>query len=70
MAALGVIVPAGGRGRRLSGDKLTADVSGRLLLDRTLDGLPGDALVVCVGPALATVRAVRWVQDLRLSVDR
>ena len=63
MPALGVVVPAGGRGRRLDGEKLTADVTGVALLDRTLDGLPDDAVVVCVGPALATRRAVAWTRE-------
>jgi CTP:molybdopterin cytidylyltransferase MocA len=61
--ALGVVVPAGGRGRRLDGDKLSADVTGVALLDRTLDGLPADAVVVCVGPTRATRRDVAWTRE-------
>jgi molybdenum cofactor guanylyltransferase len=60
---LGVVVPAGGRGRRLDGHKLAADVTGRGLLDRTLDSLPAHVLVVCVGTELPTHRAVTWVQE-------
>ena len=48
--SVAVVVPAGGRASRLDGSKLAADVGGMTLLDRTLDGLPPDALVVCVGP--------------------
>ena len=63
MPSLGVVVPAGGRGRRLAGHKLAADVAGRPLLDRTLDGLPEDAVIVCVGPSMPTDRDVLWVQE-------
>jgi molybdopterin-guanine dinucleotide biosynthesis protein A len=61
--ALGVVVPAGGRAHRLGGGKLTADVTGRNLLDRTLDGLPREAAVVCVGAELPTSHLVVWVQE-------
>ncbi|HYN74642.1 MAG TPA: NTP transferase domain-containing protein [Candidatus Limnocylindria bacterium] len=58
-----VIVAAGGRSSRLAGDKLTAEVAGRTLLDHTLDGLPADAQVVCVGREVSTTRAVVWVRE-------
>lgn len=58
-----VVVAAGGRSSRLAGGKLTAEVAGRTLLDHTLDGLPADAQVVCVGPEVSTTRAVLWVQE-------
>ncbi len=63
MTVLAVVVPAGGRGRRLSQDKLSADVNGRALLDRTLDGLPEDAVIICVGPEIPTRRSVGWVRE-------
>jgi molybdopterin-guanine dinucleotide biosynthesis protein A/ribosomal protein S18 acetylase RimI-like enzyme len=52
-----VVVVAGGRSRRYGSDKL-AD-----LLAPTLDSLPAEAAVVCVGPPRATVREVRWVRE-------
>ena len=58
-----VVVAAGGRSSRLAGGKLTAEVAGRTLLDHTLDGLPADAPVVCVGPEVSTTRVVVWVQE-------
>lgn len=61
--SVAVVVPAGGRASRLDGSKLAADVGGMTLLDRTLSGLPVDALVVCVGPEVPTTRSVRWVAD-------
>ncbi len=52
-----VIVVAGGRSTRFGSDKLDT------LLGPTLDGLPADCSVVCVGPARPTARAVRWVRE-------
>jgi molybdopterin-guanine dinucleotide biosynthesis protein A len=63
MPTLAAIVPAGGRARRLAGHKLGADVVGRSLLDRTIDGLPADAYLICVGVALPTDRSVSWVRE-------
>ena len=63
MPVLGVVVAAGGRARRLDGDKLSTDVAGVALLDRTLDGLPAEAVVVCVGPTIRTRRTVTWTQE-------
>lgn len=60
---VGVIVLAGGRSHRFGGDKLTAELAGRPLLDHLLDGLDEDWLVVCVGPVRATHRAVIWTRE-------
>lgn len=60
---VGVIVLAGGQGRRFGGDKLGADLDGRPLLDHLLDDLPGSWPVVCVGPVRATRRPVVWVRE-------
>ena len=57
------VVLAGGGSRRFGSDKLAADVGGRRLLDRALDGLPPGLAVVVVGPPRPVIRAVRFVQE-------
>lgn len=57
---LGVVL-CGGTSRRMgSVDKTAAAFAGSTVLDHLLDRLPAEWDVVCVGPARATRRSVRW----------
>lgn len=58
------MVLAGGRARRLGGvDKLLLPVSGRSLLDRTLDAVGEARPVVVVGPNRVVEAPVRWTRE-------
>lgn len=58
------MVLAGGRARRLGGvDKVLLPVSGRSLLDRTLDAVDGASPVVVVGPRRDVEAPVRWTRE-------
>lgn len=58
------VVLAGGRARRLGGvDKVLLPVSGRSLLDRTLDAVAGARPVVVVGPRRDVDAPVRWTRE-------
>nr|WP_188988023.1 molybdenum cofactor guanylyltransferase [Saccharopolyspora subtropica] len=58
------VVLAGGRARRLGGvDKVLLPVSGRTLLDRTIDAVAGAGPVVVVGPRRATAEPVLWTRE-------
>ncbi len=62
---VGIVVPAGGTGRRLGGaDKPGITLGGRTILDRLVADLP-DWPVVVVGPhrADAGLRRVRWARE-------
>jgi molybdopterin-guanine dinucleotide biosynthesis protein A len=56
-------VLCGGTGRRFGGDKTRADLGGATVLDRLLDGLPGDWPVLCVGERRPTTRDVTWLRE-------
>ena len=57
------VVLCGGTGRRFGGDKTRADLGGATVLDRLLDGLPGDWAVLCVGERRPTTRGVTWLRE-------
>ncbi len=57
------IVLAGGRSRRFPPDKLAEALGGGTVLDATLDGLPADLQVICVGPRSQTRRSAEWVRE-------
>lgn len=57
------VVLCGGTGRRFGGDKTRADLGGATVLDRLLDGLPGDWPVLCVGERRPTTRDVTWLRE-------
>lgn len=59
-----VVVPAGGRARRMGGeDKLAADLGGRPLLDALLSGVPPQVPVCVVGPARDLSRPVLTARE-------
>lgn len=60
---LAAVVLAGGQGRRFGGDKLAADVDGRSLLERALEGLPEHAAVAVVGPERQVSRPVTFLRE-------
>lgn len=62
-ARVTAIVLAGGRSQRFGSDKLAAPLGVTTVLDATLAGIPGDWLVVCVGPPRPVCRAVTWVLE-------
>lgn len=62
-STVAAVVLCGGQGRRFGGDKTSADLAGRPVLDHLLDGLPAEWDVVCVGLARPTRRAVRWCRE-------
>jgi molybdopterin-guanine dinucleotide biosynthesis protein A len=57
------VVLCGGAGRRFGGDKTSALIADRTVLDHLLNSLPADWPVVCVGPERATARPVLWVRE-------
>lgn len=57
------VVLAGGQSRRFGSDKLQQTVGDASLLDRALEGLPPDAVVVVVGPPRALHRPVEFVRE-------
>jgi molybdenum cofactor guanylyltransferase len=57
------VVLAGGEGRRFGGDKLAADLHGRSVLDRALEGLPDDAAVAIVGPERTPTRRATFLRE-------
>lgn len=57
------VVLCGGQGRRFGGDKTSADLAGRPVLEHVLDGLPAGWDVVCVGLERPTRRSVRWCRE-------
>lgn len=57
------VVLAGGESRRFGSDKLDAAVGGRSLLDRAVQGLPTEMLVLVVGPERPLHRPVRFVRE-------
>ncbi len=61
--SLAVLVLTGGRSRRLGRDKASTSVADSHLLDLTVDGLPHQAAVVCIGEAIPTRRAVQWTRE-------
>lgn len=62
-ATVTAVVLCGGAGRRFGGDKTRALLDEGSLLDHLLDDLPGGWVVVCVGGARPTNRAVRWCRE-------
>jgi molybdenum cofactor guanylyltransferase len=61
---VGVVVLAGGQGRRVGGpDKPGLHVAGASLLDHVLAACPADADVVVVGPPRPVSRPVRWTRE-------
>ena len=57
------VVLAGGTSRRFGTDKLSADLAGRSLLDRAVDGIPSGWPVVVVGPSRNLARIVSFVAE-------
>lgn len=57
------IVLAGGESRRFGSDKLAADLGGRALLDRALDGLPAHTAIAIVGPERPMDRDVTFLRE-------
>jgi molybdopterin-guanine dinucleotide biosynthesis protein A len=57
------VVLCGGAGRRFGGDKTSALLGERTVLDALLETLPADWPVVCVGPQRDTTRPVRWARE-------
>ncbi len=57
------MVLCGGQGRRFGGDKTSADLAGRPILDHLLDDLPANWDVLCVGQRRPTGREVRWCRE-------
>jgi molybdenum cofactor guanylyltransferase len=60
----GAVILAGGRASRLSGlDKMSIEVGGRSLLQRSVDAVAGAEPVVVVGPCRAVVGEVVWTRE-------
>jgi molybdopterin-guanine dinucleotide biosynthesis protein A len=58
------VILAGGRASRLSGlDKMSIEVGGRSLLQRSVDAVAGAEPVVVVGPCRAVVGEVVWTRE-------
>ena len=62
--SLGVVVLAGGYGRRLGGvDKAAIELNGRTLLEHVISGFPPDCDMVVVGPERPVSRLVTWCRE-------
>ena len=58
------MILAGGRASRLSGlDKVSVEVGGRTLLQRSIDAVAGAEPVVVVGPRRTVVGEVTWTRE-------
>jgi len=57
------VVLAGGSSRRFGSDKLAAELSGRSLLDRAVEGLPPGLTVLVVGPPRPLSRPARFLRE-------
>ena len=60
---IAAVVLAGGESRRFGSDKLAADLEGRTVLDRALDGLPPEAAIAVVGPQRPIDRAAAFLRE-------
>lgn len=61
---VGVVVLAGGSGRRLGGvDKAAVEVDGQSMLEHVIASFPQEHAMVIVGPARRTSRSVAWCRE-------